>query len=130
MLERCKPHNPYGRLGIEVCERWQIFANFLADMGERPAGTELDRLRSAGNYEPGNCQWTPKRQNRQYRRTAILTPEKRAVILELRKAGLTRQAIADQLGVSLSCIRDFLSGAAWRPVDVEIPRPPSITVAL
>lgn len=62
MLRRC--NNPkhsawpiYGGAGIVVCERWKTFANFLADMGERPAGTTLDRKDITKNYEPGNCCW-------------------------------------------------------------------------
>ena len=62
MLDRCyRPANDswkhYGGKGIKVCERWHVFANFLADMGERPKGMTIHRLDSNRDYEPGNCEW-------------------------------------------------------------------------
>jgi hypothetical protein len=69
MIQRCtnpKRHNYrfYGGRGITVCERWRrSFDGFLADMGERPKGTTLDRFPGKnGNYEQGNCRWTSKRE--------------------------------------------------------------------
>jgi len=62
MQKRCNnPNNPkwrdYGGRGIRICERWNEFANFLADMGEKPAGTSIERVDNDAGYEPGNCIW-------------------------------------------------------------------------
>lgn len=73
MRSRCLNRNDdryyqYGGRGILICERWNIFNNFLADMGIRPKGTSLDRINVDGNYEPSNCRWaTPKEQSRNLR---------------------------------------------------------------
>lgn len=70
MIARCyneKHHSyrHYGACGITVCLRWlESFENFFADMGARPSEKTLDRIRSSGNYEPGNCRWaTPLEQS-------------------------------------------------------------------
>ena len=55
--ERHKRYRDYGARGILVCERWNDFVNFFADMGSRPIGTRLGRLDKAKNYELSNCKW-------------------------------------------------------------------------
>lgn len=75
MVWRCKPGlkpHParvrYADAGVRVCARWLTFANFLADMGERPEGLTLDRIDPYGNYEPGNCRWADNITQRHNRR--------------------------------------------------------------
>jgi len=80
MVARCtRPANTdwtyYGGRGIKVCDRWLTFANFLADMGERPNGLTIDRIDPDGDYEPDNCRWASRRdQNRNQRRHKAVAP--------------------------------------------------------
>jgi len=58
----------YGMAGVTICERWQDFRNFLADMGDCPEGLEIDRINPAKGYEPDNCRWTTHKENCNNRR--------------------------------------------------------------
>lgn len=42
--------------GVEVCERWLVYENFLADMGRRPTKKHsIDRIENEGHYSCGKC---------------------------------------------------------------------------
>lgn len=71
MKDRCQnPRNSkweyYGGRGITVCERWQDFLAFAADMHPTwKSGLTLDRINTNGNYEPTNCQWATRSEQMQ-----------------------------------------------------------------
>ena len=63
MLQRCRTDD-YGEWyeDVTVCPEWDTeqggsFENFLADMGERPEGCTLNRVRSARIYSKETCEW-------------------------------------------------------------------------
>ena len=102
MLRRCldskdKCYESYAARGITVCKRWLTFENFLADMGERPAGLSIDRKNNNGNYEPGNCRWaTPKEQSRNTRTNRSVTYNGKTQCVS---------EWAEELGISMNTIK-------------------------
>lgn len=113
MMARCyRPstfcYERYGGRGIKVCQRWHIFENFLADMGERPfAGASVDRIDFDGDYEPANCRWaTQAEQNRNRCNNVFIT---------FNGVRMVRQDWARRCGVDPSTLRYRL----WRGWPLE-----------
>jgi len=107
MRKRCRnPNNAdwarYGGRGISICERWDSFANFFADMGLKPSPKHsLDRINPNGNYEPENCRWATAMEqannradkNKKFTLDGItLTQSEWA-----RRIGITRHSLRDRL---------------------------------
>jgi len=75
MKTRCESKNStqyldYGGRGIKVCERWRnSFNDFYEDMGDKPSKEySIERKNNDGNYEPSNCVWATRSEQRRNQR--------------------------------------------------------------
>lgn len=56
MRARCKHHPDYAGRGISICDGWNDFAVFFADMGEMPSHLRsIERIDNGGGYWCGHC---------------------------------------------------------------------------
>lgn len=121
MVSRCtRPRDrawkDYGGRGIAVCERWLVFANFLADMGERPSGTTIDRIDNERGYEPVNCRWATRAEQAANQRQS-----KKLSIDDVRdiKDALATERIVDiakRYGVRADSISRIKRGLIWKSI--------------
>lgn len=75
--QRCQnPNNPaysyYGGRGIGLCDKWQTFESFYADVGNIPPGMTLDRIDNDRGYEPSNIRFATRQEQSANRRSVKL----------------------------------------------------------
>lgn len=97
MRRRCRERDDYGGRGVRVCARWERYENFLADMGPKPTGKQIDRINNDQGYSPDNCRWASPKENSNNRRNSIL----------IAHDGLTLSAAewSERLGIPAPTIR-------------------------
>jgi len=111
MRTRCKDSNTkayenYGAKGIKVCSRWDVFENFLEDMGERPSiNYSIERIDSTGDYCPDNCKWATRiEQNRNRSMCIFITIDGKCQTVKewAIELGIKRQTIERRLKLGWS----------------------------
>lgn len=104
---KSKMFSYYGGRGISVDERWLQFENFLADMGEKPEGTEIERRDNDGDYEPSNCYWATRKQqmrNTSWNRMLTVGDRTQCISAWAEETGIPRSTIMYRLG---QCLDNF-----------------------
>jgi hypothetical protein len=115
MISRCENANDssysrYGAKGIKVCDRWHSFENFLADMGDRPENTSIDRIDGSGNYEPSNCRWATAEEQAENRKTTRLIKwngKTQSIVNWAKELGINKNVIKSRLTLGWSVDRSF-----------------------
>lgn len=102
MRSRCDSDNPsreiYSRITYDP--RWSDYASFLADMGERPVGTSLERKDNSKGYFKDNCCWATAQEqcNNRSSNTVIEWKGKRQTLSQWsRELGINRGTIAGRV---------------------------------
>jgi len=110
MIARCTnpkatKYEAYGAKGVFVCAPWlRSFEQFVADVGERPPGTTIDRIDNSKGYEPGNVRWaTPRQQSENRSNVNLVTAFGETLCLAEweRKTGVARSTIRKRINAGM-----------------------------
>lgn len=102
----CDCYDRYGGRGIRVCERWGSFANFLADMGNRPSPDhQIERVNNDGPYSPENCVWATRTTQARNRRSSTL--------ITFREETKSIAEWAEVMGIPYRTLQQRLSHYKW-----------------
>lgn len=113
MRDRCSnpksvKYKDYGGRGIAVCDEWQNFETFRADMGNKPRGMSLERIDNNQGYSRQNCRWALPLEQARNRRGNIMLKycgEEHNLSHWCEKLGLNRGTIGARLRASWSVER-------------------------
>jgi hypothetical protein len=107
MRERCERKNhhaypKYGGIGVRVCPFWKRFKNFFESMGPRPSPEySIDRYPDCrGNYEPLNCRWATRDEQKRNRRNNVWVEyegERMLLMDLLERINLSKSAVRSRL---------------------------------
>lgn len=132
MVQRCEDANCtdyqyYGARGITVCDAWHDFSTFAADVGDRPEGLTIERIRNDEGYGPNNFRWASRLEQMQNTRgVSPITYEGRTMSTSAwaREVGIAPRTLNARLGVLGYSVKDaitkpvkpgaMLNGKTWK----------------
>lgn len=101
MKQRCTnpaatDYENYGGKGITIASEWNYFEEFVKDMGERPPGTTLDRVKNELGYSKENCRWATAEEQQSNKSNNVLH--------EFGDEMLTISEISRRTGIGISAL--------------------------
>lgn len=119
MMARCyysdsPGYDYYGGRGIKVCKKWHLFDNFLADMGERPLNTSIDRINGERGYSKANCRWATRTMQARNNASCKLNLAAARKIKRLLHKGVATNIIARRFSVCTATVRGIGHGYTWK----------------
>lgn len=104
--KKCRAYKSYGGRGIKMSDAWKnSFAQFLKDMGERPAGLQIDRIDNNGDYTKQNCRWATRLEQAANRRTTNF--------LEIDGKRLPLRRVSKIYGIAEATLQDRILKRGW-----------------
>ena len=113
MVQRCRVAGVGYDGPLVMVGEWLQFEQFLADMGERPEGTTLDREDGTKGYSPSNCRWaTPAEQSRNRKSCRYYTHagKKQTIAEWARELGISKTTLHRKLVYRGMSFEEAISG--------------------
>lgn len=113
---KAKDYPRYGGAGVVVCAAWRDSFAAFREWALAACYSDclfIDRIDSAGNYEPANCRWVTPADSARNTRAVRLDMDAAARIRQMVIGGMSHGAVADAFGVSRPTVSHVCEGKSW-----------------